>query len=211
MNMQVSEEFGQYFAACRSSTPQGSSAATPLRMDWNDVVSAEQVDFILGNPPFVGKKEQSASQKADMSLIFSKVNSAEVLDYVTAWYLKAVQYLRGNDKAAGLLDGCSAKPKVGRPREDRLCLDQLHHAGRAGRRTLVRAAAPWRKNSFAHRTFSWSNEARGNAAVHCVIIGFGLHDTTRKTSSSTRARTESLTPLRQQILTHTSSMQPTYL
>jgi hypothetical protein len=182
MNMQVSEEFGQYFRRLPLIHSARIVCGNALRMDWNDVVSAEQVDFILGNPPFVGKKEQSASQKADMSLIFSKVNSAEVLDYVTAWYLKAVQYLRGNDKAAGLLDGLFGKTEGpgDRVKIAFVSTNSITQGEQVGVlwSELLRLGV---KIHFAHRTFSWSNEARGNAAVHCVIIGFGLHDTTRKT------------------------------
>ncbi|HSW62596.1 MAG TPA: DNA methyltransferase [Dissulfurispiraceae bacterium] len=182
MNMQVSEEFGQYFRRLPLIHSAKIACGNALRLNWNDVVSAEQVDYILGNPPFVGKQYQKADQKADMEMIFSGVKSAGVLDYVTAWYLKAVQYLRGNDKAAGLLDGLFGKTK--RP-GDRVKIafvstNSITQGEQVGVlwSELLRLGV---KIHFAHRTFSWSNEARGNAAVHCVIIGFGLHDTDRKT------------------------------
>ncbi|MCK7512942.1 MAG: hypothetical protein MZV70_58925 [Desulfobacterales bacterium] len=76
-----------------------------LRMDWNTVISAEEVDYILGNPPFVGAKYMSDAQALpDMTNVFRGVRNAGLLDYVTAWYLKAVRYIRGDEKVSGLLD-----------------------------------------------------------------------------------------------------------
>lgn len=182
MNMQVSEEFGQYFRRLPLIHSAKIACGNALRMDWNDVVSAEQVDYILGNPPFVGKQYQNPEQKADMELIFSGVKGAGVLDYVTAWYLKTVQYLRGNDKAAGMLDGLFGKTEGpgDRVKVAFVSTNSITQGEQVGVlwSELLRLGV---KIHFAHRTFSWSNEARGNAAVHCVIIGFGLHDTARKT------------------------------
>ena len=129
-------------------------------------------DFILGNPPFVGKHLQSAEQKSDMEIIFAGVNGAGVLDYVCAWYLKAAQYLNscsppwkeglGEVKCAFVsTSSISQGEQVG------ILWQELYNRYRI-------------KIHFAHRTFSWSNEAKGNAAVHCVIIGFGLQDVDNK-------------------------------
>ncbi|KAF0183244.1 MAG: DNA methyltransferase [Nitrospirae bacterium] len=182
MNMQVSEEFGQYFRRLPLIHSAKIACGNALRMDWNDVVSAEQVDYILGNPPFVGKHYQNAGQKEDLGLIFSGVKGAGVLDYVTAWYLKTVQYLHGNDKAAGLLDGLFGKTEGpgDRVKVAFVSTNSITQGEQVGVlwSELLRLGV---RIHFAHRTFSWSNEARGNAAVHCVIIGFGLHDTDRKT------------------------------
>ncbi|HDY74205.1 MAG TPA: class I SAM-dependent DNA methyltransferase, partial [Euryarchaeota archaeon] len=89
MNMMVSEEFGQYFRRLPLKHAAKIQCGNALHMDWNDVVSVYDVDYILGNPPFVGKKEQSAEQKADMAQVFAGVKGRGVLDYVTAWYMKA--------------------------------------------------------------------------------------------------------------------------
>ena len=182
MNMKVSEEFGQYFRRLPLIHFASIHCGNALRMDWNKVISAEHVDYILGNPPFGGKQFQNAEQKADMELVFSGVKGAGVLDYVTAWYLKAVQYVKGDDKTSALLDkipGAQTPPreKVKIAFVSTNSITQGEQVGVLWSELLRRGV----KIHFAHRTFSWSNEARGMAAVHCVIIGFALHDTGRKT------------------------------
>lgn len=181
MNMQVSEEFGQYFRRLPLINSASIHCGNALRMDWNDVISAEQVDFILGNPPFVGKQYQNAAQKADMELVFGNVKGAGVLDYVTAWYMKAVRYLRSDEKISALLEGTSGAQKSPRERVKIafVSTNSITQGEQVGVlwRELLRLGV---KIHFAHRTFRWSNEARGKAAVHCVIIGFALHDAARK-------------------------------
>ena len=72
-----------------------------LRIDWQSLIDPipfekgePKFDYIFGNPPFVGKHLQNAEQKEDMDIIFTGVNGAGVLDYVTAWYIKAAQYMQ---------------------------------------------------------------------------------------------------------------------
>jgi hypothetical protein len=65
-----------------------------LRIDWEGVVEKEKLNFILGNPPFVGKQLQNTQQKEDMQQVFTGVNGAGVLDYVTAWYIKAAKLIQ---------------------------------------------------------------------------------------------------------------------
>lgn len=182
MNMQVSEEFGQYFRRLPLIHSAKIVCGNALRMDWNDVVSVEQVDYILGNPPFVGSYLQTADQKKDMSNVFIDVKSSGGLDYVSAWYLKAVRFIRGDDKTAGIIDGLFGKTEgpsdcVKIAFVSTSSITQGEQVGVLWGK-LLRLGV---KIHFAHQTFSWSNEARGNAAVHCVIIGFALHDTNRKT------------------------------
>jgi hypothetical protein len=86
MNMKVSEEFGAYFARI----PLNGNA---LQLDWADVLPAEKCSFILGNPPFLGKSNQSASQKVDMQLVCGDIKNAGLLDFVAAWYIKAARYV----------------------------------------------------------------------------------------------------------------------
>ncbi|MDO8311543.1 MAG: N-6 DNA methylase, partial [Sideroxyarcus sp.] len=91
MNQLISEEFGNYFARLPLKKSATIVCGNSLQLDWGEV--APNVDYILGNPPFVGKKEQNVSQKIDMEQIFHSVKGAGVLDYVAAWYLKAAQYM----------------------------------------------------------------------------------------------------------------------
>ncbi|MDI6744165.1 MAG: N-6 DNA methylase [Thermodesulfovibrionales bacterium] len=182
MNMLVSEEFGQYFRRLPLIHAAAIHCGNALQMNWNDVISVYDVDYILGNPPFVGKQYQNAEQKTDMERVFARVKGAGVLDYVTAWYIKAVRYLRADERTASLLDNLSDMPKPPRERVkiafvSTNSITQGEQVGVLWPELLRQGV----KIHFAHRTFRWSNEARGKAAVHCVIIGFALHDTDRKT------------------------------
>nr|WP_301927823.1 DNA methyltransferase [Ferruginibacter sp.] len=125
---------------------------------------SKKFDFILGNPPFIGKSLQNPRQKADMEDVFTGVNGAGVLDYVTAWYIKAAQYMRHSiaTKTAFVSTNSIAQgEQVG------VLWNELFNKHKT-------------KIHFAHRTFSWQNEAKGNAAVHVVIIGFANFDSTEK-------------------------------
>lgn len=181
MNMLVSEEFGQYFRRLPLIHAAKIHCGNALRMDWKNVISAYEVDYILGNPPFVGKQYQNAEQKSDMELVFTGVKGAGVLDYVTAWYLKAVYYVKADDKISALLDKMPGNQKL--PRERVKIAFVSTNSITQGEQVSVLWSELLRqgvKIHFAHRTFKWSNEARGKAAVHCVIIGWALHDTDRK-------------------------------
>jgi len=118
-----------------------------------------KVDYILGNPPFVGKQLQSKEQKEDMDLIFANVKGAGVLDYVTAWYIKAAQYIYGTKIRVAFVSTNS--------------ITQGEQVGVLWNELLNKYKL---KIHFAHRTFNWSNEAKNNAAVHVVIIGFANFD-----------------------------------
>jgi hypothetical protein len=96
MNMRVSEEFGQYFRRLplkKSATIVNDNA---LRRDWRNVIVPKDLNYIFGNPPFVGKTYQDAAQKFDMAQIFHDVPSGGLLDFVAAWYRKAADYMAAN-------------------------------------------------------------------------------------------------------------------
>ena len=94
MNMMISEHFGQYFVRLPLKKSANIVHANSLQISWEDVISKEKLTYILGNPPFIGKQLQNKEQKDDMARIFNKVQGAGVLDYVTAWYLKASKYIQ---------------------------------------------------------------------------------------------------------------------
>lgn len=182
MNMKVSEEFGQYFRRLPLIDSAKIVCGNALRMDWNEVISAEQVDYILGNPPFVGAMHMSTEQRKDLvGTTRSEMKNAGILDYVSAWYLKTVGYLRGSDSSEALLNKISGNQKTPRERVKAafVSTNSITQGEQVGIlwTELLRLGV---KIHFAHRTFQWSNEARGKAAVHCVIIGFAFHDTDRK-------------------------------
>jgi len=160
MNLRVAERFGEYFARLplvKSPTIVHDNA---LRIDWNEVVPRERLSFILGNPPFIGAKMMTPTQREDLLVIAGNLKGAGLLDFVSAWYLKAAQYLQGKGSyvrcAFVSTNSITQGEQVGV-----LWAEMLRHGLHI---------------FFAHRTFTWSNEARGVAAVHCVIIGFSAQD-----------------------------------
>jgi hypothetical protein len=163
MNMKVSNTFGQYFVRLPLKKAAKIVNGNALRIDWTEIVSKEKLNFILGNPPFVGKHLQNAAQKADMNHVLGGVKGAGVLDYVTAWYIKAAEFIQNTLIRCALVstNSISQGEQVG------ILWQELYKNYKI-------------KIHFAHRTFSWSNEAKGNAAVHCVIIGFGVQDIENK-------------------------------
>ena len=163
MNMQISNEFGQYFVRLPLKKAANIVHGNALQTDWENVVSKNDLSFILGNPPFIGKKEQKPEQKADMEMIFANAKGTGVLDYVTAWYIKSAQYIQ------------NTKIKVAFVSTNSIC--QGEQVGLLWSLMFNKYKI---KIHFAHRTFSWRNEAKGNAAVHCVIVGFANYDTNNK-------------------------------
>lgn len=163
-NLKISEEFGEYFARIPLRSSGNIVCGNALRIDWNDVVPAKELSYIMGNPPFLGKSNQNGEQKSDMAFIFSETNTSASLDFVTAWYRKAVDYMKANDSINAAFVSTNS-------------ITQGEQVYMLWPDLLSRGIVI----NFAHRTFSWNNEAKGNAAVHCVIIGFGLNSAKFKT------------------------------
>jgi len=162
MNQQVSEEFGQYFARIPLRASATIICKNALRVDWNDVIPANQLSYILGNPPFVGAKFLDDEQRADVAAVFVTIKNAGLLDYVAAWYVKAARLMQRTGIRCGFVSTNS--------------ITQGEQVGVLWSWMLAQGV----KIFFAHRTFSWMNEARGKAAVHCVIIGFSLDEISPK-------------------------------
>ena len=134
-----------------------------LRVNWEAEFPA--LDYIVGNPPFVGKKEQTATQKADLLRVFTGIQGAGVLDFVCGWYKKAEDYINRPNNTHVKVAFVSTNS-----------ITQGEQVGLLWSVLLNRNI----KINFAHRTFKWTNEARGNAAVQCVIIGFGVQEDRQK-------------------------------
>jgi hypothetical protein len=163
MNMQISQEFGQYFVRLPLKKSAKIVHGNALQTDWEDVVSKDKLSFIVGNPPFIGTAYQNEEQKEDLINIFNEVKSFGMLDYVSAWYIKAAQFIHKTIIRASFVSTSS--------------IVQGEQVGVLWNLMFQRYNV---KIHFAHRTFSWSNEARGNAGVHVVIIGFATFDTNNK-------------------------------
>ncbi len=149
-----------------------------LRIDWSEVIAPERLNYIMGNPPFVGYSLQSKEQKEDMLSIYvdekgKPYKTAGKIDYVAAWYWKAAQLMQAN-------------PVI--------------HAALVSTNSITQGeqvAAIWKPLfdrfgihiDFAYRTFRWDSEADIKAHVHCVIIGFSKADTKAKTIYLSNAQT----------------------
>lgn len=134
-----------------------------LRIDWESVVPKYQLDYIMGNPPFVGLSLRSNEQQDDINAVFTNNNRAGRLDYVAAWYKKAAILIEGTPIQTAFVSTNSIVQGEQAP----ILWDDLfnnHHL------TI----------NFAHRTFVWNSEAKEKAAVHCVIIGFSYIPTKKK-------------------------------
>nr|WP_315261502.1 DNA methyltransferase [uncultured Limnohabitans sp.] len=158
MNLRVSVEFGLYFARIPLKSTPHIQHGNALRVDWNDVLPAQRCSYVLGNPPFLGKTYQSKEQKSDLAVVMQGIHGAGDLDFVCGWYVLAAQYLQGkaNTQAAFV-----STNSITQGEQVAVLWGEMQRLGM--------------RINFAHRTFQWSNEASGNAAVHCIIVGFG-HD-----------------------------------
>jgi hypothetical protein len=96
MNLMVSEEFGKYFVRIPLDSSPHVLNNNALHVDWDNIIKTERFSYIMGNPPFLGKKEQNSEQKSDVLNLFAGIKGAGVLDYVTCWYVKAAEYMQNN-------------------------------------------------------------------------------------------------------------------
>ena len=158
MNLKVGEEFGMYFARIPLQSTPHIQQGNALLMDWESVVPKERLNYILGNPPFVGAK-----LRQELIDVSSGAKSVGLLDYVAGWYFKAIELIQGT----GIRCAFVSTNSIGQGEQPGLLWPPLFEKGI--------------KIDFAHTTFLWSNEASGKAAVHCVIIGFGVGDVATKT------------------------------
>ncbi|MBI5654981.1 class I SAM-dependent DNA methyltransferase [Candidatus Uhrbacteria bacterium] len=162
MNMELSAEFGERFVRLPLKAHPNIHIKNALRIDWEDVLPKSRTSYVLGNPPFLGKKEQSKEQKEDMELVWGDAKGAGVLDYVSCWYKKATDFIQGTRIVVAFVSTNS--------------ITQGEQAGVLWPKLLEYGI----KIHFAHRTFKWSNEASGKSAVHCVIVGLGHFDVLHK-------------------------------
>lgn len=99
-NQELSQEFGLSYARIPLHTPPNIHVANALRTDWNTVLAADECSYLLGNPPFVAKKRRNVEQVEDMERIFG---GRTVLDYVSAWFAKAAEYIQGQTTRAAFV------------------------------------------------------------------------------------------------------------
>ena len=163
MNAELSAAFGQYYVRLPLTVSPHILHGNALRTDWAAFLPPDRCSFMLGNPPFVGKQYRSAEQVEDMAIACAEIEKHGTLDYVCAWYVKATQYMHGTALRAAFVSTNS----IAQGEQVGVLWPYLLNKGM--------------RIHFAHRTFRWRNEAKGRAAVFCVIIGFGPQDAPRKT------------------------------
>lgn len=134
-----------------------------LELDWDNIVSKNELSYILGNPPFIGSKIMKQNQRDQITREFDKSEGSGVLDYVTGWYVKAAKFIQNTDIKVAFVSTNS----IVQGEQTSILWGQMLNKYNI-------------KIHFAHRTFKWSNEAKGNAAVYCVIVGFANFDTNNK-------------------------------
>jgi hypothetical protein len=153
MNLRVSEQFGHYITRLPLTQSATIVHGNALRIDWECVVQKEELSYILGNPPFVGHQYRTVGQQADMRHVYHNNGKSGKLDYVCCWYKKAVDFTVDTHIQTAFVSTNS----IVQGESVSVMWKPIFEQGL--------------EISFAYTPFVWSNEAKGKAAVHCVIIG----------------------------------------
>ncbi|MYC72068.1 MAG: class I SAM-dependent DNA methyltransferase [Gemmatimonadetes bacterium] len=156
MNNRLSLEFGQTYARIPLEKSPHIMHGDALETDWSELLPPEACSYVLGNPPFVGAKFQSPEQREQVRRIAALGKSGGTLDYVTAWFIKAGEYVQQSAAPLGFVATNS--------------ITQGEQVAQLWPILFDRCKLDI---AFAHRTFAWGSDARGTAHVHVVIIGLG--------------------------------------
>lgn len=159
MNNRLSLEFGPYFTRIPLRKSPHIVQNNAIDQDWSEVLDPANCSYVLGNPPFRGHQYRTKDQQADMERVWGKTGQFNRLDYVTLWFRRAVEYASANKSIDIALVSTNS-------------ITQGEQCG---------ILWPWMFSKgvhihFAHRSFQWNSEARGKAAVHCVIVGMTFQE-----------------------------------
>lgn len=163
MNMEYSAESGRTFKRIPLTASATIVNDNALTKNWAEVIAPSELSYILGNPPFLGQTYQSKEQKQEVAQVLSGIKKTGVLDFVSAWYGKAADYMKLNPQVQTALVSTNS-------------ITQGEQASILWQYMFNKDV----KINFAHQTFRWTNDAKGIAAVHCIIIGFALFDKPEK-------------------------------
>lgn len=173
MNVLASQRFGDYYVRLPLRKSATIVHGNALRIEWQSLIKPlpwedpnARFDYIMGNPPFIGTSYQNQEQKEDIQRIFFDVKSFGMLDYVTAWYKLAAEYFEKHKNNKTVCAFVSTN-SIGQGEQVGILWSVLFTKYKC-------------KIHFGHQTFKWGNEAKGNAAVHVVIIGFSNFDISSK-------------------------------
>lgn len=156
-NNEVSLAFGQSFARIPLKQSARIVHGDALEVDWADVLPPAKCSYVMGNPPFVGHQYRTTSQQAGMHAVWGQTGQFNRLDYVSAWFKQAIRFAYANKR---IRIAFVATNSICQGEQAGILWPHLSSLG-----VYIQ---------FAHRTFVWSNEASGVAAVHCVIVGIGF-------------------------------------
>jgi hypothetical protein len=159
MNNRLSLEFGESYVRIPLRTAPHIHHGDALELDWTTVLPPEDCSYVLGNPPFIGAKYQTETQRAQVRAIARLGGSGGTLDYVAAWFLKAGAYIQTGPADIGFVATNS--------------ITQGEQVAQLWPLLFQRCRL---EIAFAHRTFAWGSDARGKAHVHVVIIGLTRRD-----------------------------------
>ena len=162
MNNRLSLEFGQSHVRIPLEDAPHILNVDALETDWADVLPPEDCSFVFGNPPFAGAKFQSEEQRAQVRRIAALGKSGGTLDYVTAWFIEAGQYVQKGSARIGFVATNS--------------ITQGEQVAQLWPLLFERYSL---EIAFAHRTFAWGSDARGKAHVHVVIVGLDVRSRQR--------------------------------
>ncbi len=170
---QLNQATAERFGTTRPTTPIVYSPhiteGNALQLYWADILPANDCDFIMGNPPFIGYAYQNKDQKADIALVASNIKKHKSLDYVSGWYVKAMHYMQAVTKQNHYIETAFVSTNS---------VVQGEHVANLWQYIFNECGG---HINFAHHTFKWSNEGKGVAAVHCVIIGYSTIEHKEKT------------------------------
>ena len=155
MNNRLSLAFGRSYVRIPLEGSPHILNADALETDWTALLPPEECSYVFGNPPFGGAKFQSEEKRAQVRRIAALGKSGGTLDYVTAWFIKAGEYVQ-----------------TGRARIGFVATNSITQGEQVAQLWPLLLARTKLAIAFAHRTFAWGSDARGKAHVHVVIIGF---------------------------------------
>jgi N-6 DNA Methylase len=158
-NLELSKAFGQYYARIPLTASATILHDNSLTADWNNVIPAENLSFIIGNPPFVGSRMMGKDQKSEFLNAIDNAKDAGELDYVCAWFVKAAKFVKMNPRIEFAFVSTNS---IYQGQQVGILWNILNQYGL--------------KISFAHQTFAWSSEAKGKANVFCCVVGFSIKD-----------------------------------
>ncbi len=154
MNNRLSLEFGQTYARIPLEKSPQIRQDDALETDWSELLPPEECSYVLGNPPFGGAKFQSPEQREQARRIAALGKSGGTLDYVTAWFIKAGEYVQQSAARIGFV-----------------ATNSITQGEQVAQLWPILFGRCKLDIAFAHRTFAWGSDARGMAHVHVVIIG----------------------------------------